>query len=61
MAASEMAYGEDHPATYTNQPSPADVPAQLSGEAHGDGKDHGFMAKRSPEPHSFHHGHDSDD
>lgn len=61
MAASEMAYGENHPATYAAQPAPTCERVQLSGEAFGDGEDHGFMVKRSPELHSFHHGHNSDD
>ncbi|AHB42663.1 hypothetical protein RAAC3_TM7C00001G0825 [Candidatus Saccharibacteria bacterium RAAC3_TM7_1] len=61
MAASEMAFGDEHPATYINQSASSYERAQLSGEAFGDGEDHGFVVKRSPEPHSFHHGHDSDD
>ncbi len=36
MAASEMAYGEDHPATFTEQPAPTTRRMELSGIAFGE-------------------------
>lgn len=36
MAASEYAMGEDHPATYTEQPLPTRRRMELSGEAFGE-------------------------
>ena len=42
MAASEMALGEDHPATHVATQPTAPRIAQLSGEAHGNGEHHGF-------------------
>ena len=50
MAASEYAYGEGHLATTVEQPKPTHVPAQLSGIAHGEGLDHGFMAPADCKP-----------
>ncbi len=36
MAASEMAYGEGHPATFTQQPAPTTRRMELSGIAFGE-------------------------
>lgn len=44
MAASEMALGENHPATRTVQPAPTTRRAQLSGEAFGDHPKLGYTA-----------------
>lgn len=54
MAASEMAYGEGHPATYTEQPKPTHRRAQLSGFAFGEDESHGFSTPLAlPQTHDY--------
>lgn len=54
MAASEEAYGADHPATYSQQPSSSKHKAQLSGLAHGEDEASGFsIEEKDKSEHDF--------
>ena len=47
MAASELAYGEGHPATYTEQPVSRTRRMELSGEAFGEDQP-GMLVRAAP-------------
>lgn len=50
MAASENAYGEDHPATMTMQPGPEYRRVELSGLGHGEDQEGFMVSVNSPKP-----------